>query len=58
VDSSVEFLFPMPFTCPFSFQRKEIEKKKKGEAKKKKKKGKKERSKKVVNKVIGIRVRQ
>ena len=48
----------MPFTCPFSFQRKEIEKKRKGKQRKRKKQKRKEKSEKVVNKVISMRVRQ
>jgi len=48
----------MPFTCPFSFQRKEIEvrKRRKQRKKKGKERKRKERSRKVMNKVIGMRV--
>jgi len=44
------FVFPIPFTCPFSLQRKE---KKRG-SKEKEKKEKKERSRNVMNKVVGM----
>jgi len=47
----------MPFTCPFFISKKRDRKEKKGEAKKKKGK-RKERTRTVVNKVIGMRVRQ